>query len=114
MNGNRIAAAIGRTREKLAASERLDGTGPLDPTALPALEAGLANSTSDWVAYQKAQSTAHAMGVISTDEAQTIYIALGGEAPGPGGWAEHADLATKVVVTNVLAELVALRLRGAA
>lgn len=106
---NRIALAIDKTRATLASGQRLDGAGPIDPSAVARLDKSLDNGLDEWFAYQTAQSRAHAMGVLTTEEAQVIYRALGGEAPGPGGWAAGTDLATKVVVTKVLGELARIR-----
>jgi len=55
--------------------------------------------------YQTLQARAHAAGLLTAEEAQTIYAALGGEM---ATWAESADWALRVVVTKTLAELAPL------
>jgi len=58
-------------------------------------------------AYQNAQARAHVSGKLSTDEAQIIYIALGEVgSQDNGGWASGTDLATKVVVTLTIGQLI--------
>lgn len=103
---DRLSPRIAHARKCLAARVRLDGAGPLpDSVDLAAFERGLDNSLSEHFAYQNAQSRAFAAGKLSLYEAQVIYIALG-EAPGASGWAADTDLATKLIVTEALAEIV--------
>lgn len=61
--------------------------------------------------YQNIQAEMHAGGILPTDAAQIIYTALGeiGSAKN-GGWAAGTDLATKVVVTQVIGELLKARI----
>lgn len=106
---DRITPAIAKMRATIATGQKLDGTGPIDPDSLARLDRSLDNGPAEWVAYQNAQARAHATGILSTAEAQVVYMALGGESPGPGGWAADADLATKVVITQVLSEIVGRR-----
>jgi hypothetical protein len=85
---------------------RLDGVTPLAPDLdLAAFEATMDNTLPEHFAYQTLQSRSFAMGKLSLYDAQHIYMALG-EAPGANGWAAETDLATKLVVTQVLAELI--------
>lgn len=105
--GTYLAPAIARHRESIAAGQKIDGTGPIDPEALAALDSSLANTFEEHAAMQNAQARAHALGLISTADAQTIYIALG-EVPGPDGWATGTDIATKVVVTQAMAQVIAM------
>ena len=57
--------------------------------------------------YQEIQSHAFASGKISFAEAQTIYVALGEGYP-DGGWMPGTDLATKITITKIIAELLDL------
>ena len=102
---DRLTPIITKTRAALIAGVRMDDGSPLDPEAVARLEAGLANDLDTHFRSQNAQAEAHAMGRISTEEAQVIYLALG-EVPVEDGWAEGTDLATKVVVTEFLVGLV--------
>ena len=56
--------------------------------------------------YQNLQARAHASGQLTTEEAQTIYVALG-ESMGSknGGWKSHVNLPMKLIITQLMAEL---------
>jgi len=56
------------------------------------------------VTYQNIQSTSHACGVITLDEAQTLYELLGKEVPTPEKFGS-LPLAEKIVVTQMIGEL---------
>lgn len=103
MEKNRVAEAIARMRERIANGQKVDGS-PITAD-LVALERGLANSVMEHIAFQNAQARAFAMGKLTQAEATTIYTALG-EVPAGDGWASGTDLATKIIVTQVMAELV--------
>lgn len=67
--------------------------------------------------YQQAQSQAHASGVISTEDAQIVYMALGETYAGEdsnGGWQPHVSTAAKVAILKLMEELISLRLAAAA
>ena len=74
-------------------------------------DAGMALEADDHFRFQTMQAEAHAMGVLATDAAQVVYVALGevGSASN-GGWAARTDTATKVVVTQLMSELLAQKL----
>ena len=86
MTENRVLAAAERMRAALASGQKIDGSGPIEAD-LTALEADQNLTFTEWFAFQEAQARAHATGVLPTDEAQTVYVALGGEAmpPRPAG-----------------------------
>ena len=67
---------------------------------------------TEHAAYQDTQSWAYSSGLISIDEAQTIYMALGevGDETN-GGWAPHTDLATKIIVTKITQEVLGIKIR---
>lgn len=93
---------IERNRKAIAARVRLDNGQPLPADLdLDAFERGLDNTFEEHFAYQTLQSQAFAMQGIDVTTAQVIYTALG-EAPAANGWASGTDLATKLVVTQVL------------
>ncbi len=100
---NRILARIESQRALLQAGVKPDGT-PITAD-LVAFEKSLDNSVEEHFAYQNAQARAHAMGIINTDEALTIYAALG-EVPASNGWAEGTDLASKAIITALMGELI--------
>lgn len=100
---NRITAAIETVRGQIA--ERLDEAGAIKLGETLALEG------DEHFRFQQLQSRAHAMGNLTTDEAQLVYVALGEAGTGSnGGWAAETDLATKVVVTQLMEELLRKRL----
>lgn len=103
---NRLLTRIAKARDCLTRGVRIDTGEPL-PADFDAagLERSMDNTLAEFAAFQGLQSRAHLMGVLTTAEAQTIYVALGGEAPAANGWASDTDLATKLIVTQVLHEL---------
>ena len=89
---NRVAAAI----------ERVRGNPGLDK-----LQGTMAIDFQEHVAYQNAQAQAHASGKLTLEEAHIAYRALGElHNDGNEGWAAGTDLATKVVVTQLMGELI--------
>ena len=60
--------------------------------------------------FQDTQAWAHVSGIISTSEAQIVYVALGetGSVKN-GGWASDTDLATKIIVTQLMFELMMIK-----
>lgn len=98
---NRIQAAIEGVRPKVAG---------LPEDKRQSLDEGMALTFSEHFQFQQKQAEAHASGLLSPDEALVIYSALGESmSEANGGWQEHADTATKVIVTKVIGELVGVR-----
>lgn len=99
---NRISVAIENARAAIA--QKGDAwTRTIDET--------LALEGDDHFRFQQLQSQAHAMGNLTTDEAQIVYLALGESGSGSnGGWSAAADTATKFVVTQLMGELLAKKL----
>lgn len=105
---NRIEAAIATYQRKL---DGLNGVG-LDGKPLSELDRKLSLTFSEFTAFQNAQARAHAAGVLTTEEAHTVYRLLGGEVyrrNGNGGWPKGVTLVQKLVVTKLMAELMARR-----
>lgn len=91
------------TRAIAAVQERIDAA---DAETMSKLDDEMAVSFEEHFAFQSAQARAHAMGKLTTDEAQVIYVALGEVgSPSNGGWASGTDLATKVTVTMLMPKL---------
>jgi hypothetical protein len=113
---NRLDDAITRQQARIDA---LIETG-VDLQGQP-IEASLENNDktmdlaiSEHYAYQNQQSKAAAMGTLNTDEAQTIYNALGEYHHAEnGGWQDGVGLATKVIVTQAMSELLERRIQKA-
>ncbi len=99
--GNRIAEAIRGMREALQSTPAAK-----QETVKRKLDLTLA----EFCKYQDEQAMAHAGGKITLEEAQTVYVALGGETFGSdGGWPRETDLATRIVVTKLVHELMSMR-----
>lgn len=93
---------IARNRQAISKRVRLDNGQPLPADLdLGTFERTLDNSFTEHFQYQQLQSQGFAMGKIDLTTATVVYAALG-EVPASNGWAEDTDLATKLVVTQVL------------
>jgi hypothetical protein len=105
---NRIDSAIHRQQARI--DKLVDGGVDLKgrpiKASLEQLEATLALIGKDHFDYQQVKSKAHALGKINTDEALTVHNALG-DYPNAdnGGWQSGVNLATKVIVTQMIKEL---------
>lgn len=97
---NRVQIAIDKTRTVL---QSLNGVGK-DGTPLDEVDRKQALTFDEHFAFQQQQALAHASGQLSSEEAMLIYQALG-EGYYGDGWTPGTDLATKIVVTKVIGEL---------
>jgi hypothetical protein len=107
-NKNRIDDAIGRQQGRIDAlvESGVDLKGQPIKASLANMDETLALTTQDHADFQKCQSRASAAGTLNTDEALTIYAALGAwHNPDNGGWQDGVNLATKTVVTQTVSEL---------
>jgi len=107
---NRIADAIGRQQERIDAlvESGVDLQGKPIAATLETLDANMALSASEHVAYQNQQAQAAAAGRLNTDEALLIYAALGEFADeSNGGWQSGVGIAEKMVITQIIGELLA-------
>jgi len=69
-------------------------------------ENGIAIDFKDHFQYQQIQAHAHAMGKLSTRDAQICYIGLGEVwNENNGGFSKGTDLATKIIITQAISEL---------
>lgn len=94
---NRVEIAIANMRKRVDA---------LDDESRTRLDRVNDLTFDDHFGYQSKQSIAHASGKLSTEEAQVIYMALGESlSPDNGGWSEGVDLATKIIITQIIGEL---------
>ena len=106
---NRIEASIAVHSERI---ESLNGVGK-NGTPLAEVEAEITLSFEEFVAFQNEQARAHAGGTISAEEAMTVYRLLGGESHAGDenhGWPKGVTLAQKMVVTNLMGELMGGRM----
>ena len=104
---NRIADLIGRYETRIA---KLNGIG-LNGRPLDQMHGEMKLALDEFVQYQNLQAQAHAQGILTTDEAQTVYIALGGESFNPD-WPDGTSLATKTAITQLMGELITSKLNS--
>lgn len=105
---NRIDKAIGRQQGRIDAliKSGVDLKGNPIGASLENMENTMALSVKDHVDFQNQQVGANAVGKLNSDEALTIYNALGEyHNDANGGWQDGVTLATKVIVTQVVSEL---------
>jgi hypothetical protein len=91
---------------KMAAliQSRLDN---LSPERIEALDRGMDLSFEDHFSFQQTQASAFALGKLTLEEAQTVYLALGnGWLSKNGGWSKGTSLAMKVTITKLIGELI--------
>ena len=81
----------------------------LEPNKLKELDANYSLSFEEHFEFQQMQARAHASGLLSTEAARIVYIALGEGA----NWAANTDTATKVIVTQLMGELLDIRVKAA-
>lgn len=103
---NRVLDLIEKRRGQIANGVKPDGS-PIT-VDLVAFEKTLDLSLEEFVAFQNIKSRAQVLGKINLDEAMTIYAALGEG----GNWAADTDLATKLIVTQIMEELITMQLAG--
>jgi len=102
LTGERLSGMIDTARDKCKA---------LDPDALANLDAGMAIEFSEHFEYQQLQAQYHASGLLTSEAAQIVYASLGEVgSDSNGGWASGTDTATKVIVTQLMGELLKLKL----
>lgn len=107
-----LTPRIERLRYSLSERKAFQGRWP--PTDEDIAKADKASDVTftEHIAYQDTQAWAHASGLISYQEAQIIYQALGEVgSESNGGWAEGTDTATKVTVTKVIGELLGVKIK---
>ena len=105
---NRIADAIGRQQDRIdkLVESGVDLQGKPIAASLERLEESFALSVADHAAFQNQQAKANATGRLNTDEALLIYHALGEWADeSNGGWQAGVGIAAKVVITQIMQEL---------
>ena len=103
LTGEKLTRMIDTARTKCSA---------LDVESLSKLDDGMAVEFDEHFKFQQLQSQYHASGVLTPEAAQIVYIALGDVwSRNNGGWATNTDTATKVVVTQLMGELLTLDIR---
>ena len=113
---NRIDEAIGRQQARIdtLVADGVDLKGQPIEASLAKNDETLALTVSEHAEFQKCQSRASVMGILNTDEALTIYNALGEyHNDENGGWQDGVSLATKVIITQAVGELLERRIKAA-
>lgn len=105
---NRIDAAIERQQGRIDAliEKGVDLKGQPIAPSLANMDDTMALTVKDHADFQHQQTKAAAVGRFNTDEALTISNALGEyHNDGNGGWQDGVTLATKVIITQAMSEL---------
>lgn len=85
----------------------------LDPEKYEELDKEMAVDFSDHFQFQQLQASCHVQGVLTSEAAQIVYVALGEiGSESNGGWAAGTDLPTKVIITQLMGELLKLKIAG--
>lgn len=100
---NRVEDYIARAQKRIDAFGGESGMG-MNGKPIASLHETNALTLADFLAFQNLQASAHVMGRITTEEAMTVYHALGGEAF-IGDWPKGTSLATKIAITRLMGEL---------
>ena len=103
VSSNRVQAMIDRVQAKF-------DSGEIAKSKMDDLDKAMKTGFMDLVRYQDLQASAHARGLITTEEATQIYQLLGGEAPSESKW-DKLTLAQKVTITQVMGELMGAKLK---
>ncbi len=102
LTANRLTKSYEQVKERFDA---------LDPDAQAALDTEMAVSFEEHFSFQETQAWAHVSQILTTDEAQIVYVSLGEVGdPGNGGWASETDTPTKVVVTMLMGQLLKMKI----
>ena len=105
---NLIADAIERQQDRIdqLIDSGVDLQGKPIAATLERLDESFALGAADHAAFQGQQVKANATGRLNTDEALLIYHALGEWADeSNGGWQAGVGIAAKVVITQIMQEL---------
>lgn len=100
-----------RIEEKVLAYEKRIASSGRTPAELADLNLKMANSFSDHAQFQELKSHAQMQGILTLDEAMTVYSILG-EFPTKDGWASGASLAQKITVSQLMGELLGVTAKG--
>lgn len=104
VSGAKLSSMIASVRVKCDA---------LDSDTYEQLDKNLAVDFDEHFQYQQLQAEAHAMQLLSPEAAMIVYNALGEIGSDEnGGWASGTDLPTKVVVTQLMAELLKKKVKN--
>lgn len=103
---DRILASIARRRVEIKAMVE---AGKLDDERVEALRGALDMDLSEFARFQELKSLAMMEGILTEEEAQTVFRLLGGV---PAVF-NAQDCATKAVLTKLFGELLGLKIQAA-
>ena len=102
LTGEKLSRMIASSREKIEAA---------DPEKMKELDSTLAVDFEEHFKFQELQAFFHVSGVLTPEAAQIVYNSLGEVGSSEnGGWAVNTDLATKVIVTQLMGELLKMKI----
>lgn len=105
LTAERLNRMIGQSREKCNA---------LDLAKLAEIDKELDIDFEEHFQFQQTQAEFHASGLLTPEAAQIVYAALGEVVSSKnGGWSAGVDTATKFMVTKLMEELLALKIKRA-
>lgn len=105
VTGAKMSSMIATVRTKCKA---------LDEETRTNLDNNLAVDFGEHFQYQQMQAEAHAMGLLTPEAAMIVYRALGEiGSDDNGGWSAETDLPTKIVVTQLMGELLTMKVKAA-
>ena len=109
---NRIVNGASNYQKKIDGliEKGVDPQGKPIAETLESMDRNMDLTFSEHSSYQDLQARAHASGQLTTEEAQTIYIALGESMSSKnGGWKSHVNLPMKLIITQLMAELLNIK-----
>lgn len=105
LTANRLTKSYEQVKERFEA---------LGPDEQAALDSEMAVDWQEHFSFQETQAWAHVSQILTTEEAQIVYVSLGEVGdPSNGGWASDTDTPTKVVVTMLMGQLLPMKIAQA-
>jgi len=109
---NRIVNGASNYQKKIDGliEKSVDLQGKPIAESLESMDRDMDLTFSEHSSYQDLQARGHAKAKLTTEEAQTIYMALGESMSSKnGGWKPHVNLPMKLIITQVMAELLNIK-----
>jgi len=104
LSADKLNDAIRKIKMKLDA---------LNEDELNQMDAHMAIDFDEHFQFQSIQAQYHALGVLSPEAAQIIYVALGEHHNRRnGGWATDCNTATKCAITKLMQELLGFKIQA--
>jgi hypothetical protein len=109
-----MAKSLDIERFRALCDKVADNIIPQGEEVVKKLDDSMALEFDEWYQFQNMQTLAFASGRITAEVAQAIYRHLNGEVMNGsnGGWSDETDTAEKVVITQLMSELIGLKIAG--